>query len=506
MKLPCQIAAAWCAVGCLTLGACHSGRETEAKTVQVEEKAPLAKATPDEFGTYEQCVSYPVPKDFHWPRETLEAFCADEFTPDLKRSEIRKMIDAGEGKKLDARFDGIVREYFSGKLPEGTARYAYQKFDNAEDATGEMIERWLAQSPDSAHALAARGTHRVARGTEARGTALSRDTPPENFQRMDHELRLAKQDLEKALETNAKILRAYEAIIDAARLDGDRDLGAWALAGALRVDPKNFYIRATYQGMQTPRWGGSFEALDEIAADAQRWFDKNPRVASLRAYSISHRGYEDYAHRRYELALSAYERGLVGAPVSFDLYLAGLMADKLKRHERAVELFSQRLRFKPFDENARYYRASNNIDLKRYDAARADLEVSLENNPQDIYALRAYARMLIIQKDYKGALPKLELAHQVDPADTWAVKELASIYLYTTRSFKQAEPLVTQLLENDPKNGAAWLLRADVIQNLKGSGLREAAENFVRYADSSDEVQAKALPKVKAWLARQPPS
>ena len=178
MKLPCQIAAAWCAVGCLTLGACHSGRETEAKTV-------------------------------------------------LKRSEIRKMIDAGEGKKLDARFDGIVREYFSGKLPEGTARYAYQKFDNAEDATGEMIERWLAQSPDSAHALAARGTHRVARGTEARGTALSRDTPPENFQRMDHELRLAKQDLEKALETNAKILRAYEAIIDAARLDGDRDLGAW---------------------------------------------------------------------------------------------------------------------------------------------------------------------------------------------------------------------------------------------------------------------------------------
>jgi hypothetical protein len=47
-------------------------------------------------------------------------------------------------------------------------------------------------------------------------------------------------------------------------------------------------------------------------------------------------------------------------------------------------------------------------------------------------------------------------------------------------------------------------MRADLIQNMGGPGLHEAAENFVRYADPSMEEQRNALPKVKAWLATHP--
>ncbi len=115
-----------------------------------------------------------------------------------------------------------------------------------------------------------------------------------------------------------------------------------------------------------------------------------------------------------------------------------------------------------------------------------------------------YAQLLILQKDFTAATEKLLHARKVEPADRWVTQQLAWVYLYRKRSFKEAEPLVAELLKQGPKNGGAWLMRADLIQNLGGAGLREAAENFVRYANASNEEQRVALPKVKAWLASHP--
>src|SRR6185436_9777116 len=109
----------------------------------------------------------------------------------------RELIESGEGKKLDAKFDDILRDYQSGKLPEGTAWYAYGRFDREDDETGALIARWLEQSPGSAHALAARGIHHVARGAESRGTKFFREIPREDVARMERELKLANADLLK---------------------------------------------------------------------------------------------------------------------------------------------------------------------------------------------------------------------------------------------------------------------------------------------------------------------
>ena len=53
-------------------------------------------------------------------------------------------------------------------------------------------------------------------------------------------------------------------------------------------------------------------------------------------------------------------------------------------------------------------------------------------------------------------------------------------------------------------DGAAWLLKADYLQNKNApkAEIRAAAQQFVEHADGEDDEQAKALPKVKAWLAK----
>ncbi|HEV7609607.1 MAG TPA: hypothetical protein VGO61_19890 [Steroidobacteraceae bacterium] len=463
--------------------------------------APPA-ASPAPIGTYEQCLAYPVPQGYRWSRKTIEAFCTDMFTHSLSRGDINKLIDAGQGKALDARLDKILNDYLAGKLPEGTAFYVYANFNRGDDATARLIARWLEQSPRSAHALAARGVHHLGRGSDARGTDFIKDTPKANLDRMEQELRLARTDLTRAIDLDARILYAYAALIDVARFGGGgKTFGPTTLVRALKVDPKNFYVRAVYSFMCTPRWGGSIESMDRLAAEARPWLDANPRLVNLRAIALSHRGFEDFAAKRYEPALEQYERGLVEGPVGHNLFTAGFMAAKLGQHSRAIEFFSQSLRFAPRDSNLRQHRAGSYVQLQRYDAAKEDLDVILEDVPNDGFALRQYAFLLLEQKDYQAATSKLERARKSDSADLWATERLAWVYLYVKRSFKEAQPLVEQLLQRNPKSGAAWLMRTDLIQNLGGPGLHEAAENFVRYADPSLEQQRIALPKVKVWLA-----
>ena len=478
-------------IACCTLGA---------HPTNADPSPPAAK--PEPIGTFEQCVAYPVPQNYRWSRKTIEAFCADTFTWSLSREDIDKLIDSGQGKALDARFDKILGNYLAGKLPEGTSFYAYANFNRGDEATARLIERWLEQAPGSAHALAARGIQHLRRGSDARGTGFIKDVPRVNLARMEQELLLARADLAKAIDLDSRILYAYAALIDVTRLGGgDKAFGLKILARALKVDPKNFYVRAVFSLICTPRWGGSIEYMDRLAAEAAPWLDENPRLVNLRAIAIAHRGFEDFAAKRYEPALEQYERGLAEGPVGDYLFTAGFMAAKLGQHPRAIELFTQALRFVPRDSNLRQRRANSYAELKSYDAAKADLDVILKDVPNDGFALREYAFLLLDQKDYEAAKSKLVQANKADPADLWVAERLAWVYLYISRSFKQAQPLVAQVLQQNPKSGAAWLMRADLIQNLGGPGLHEAAENFVRYADSSAEEQRNALPTVKAWLA-----
>jgi tetratricopeptide (TPR) repeat protein len=501
-----------CILAGVTLSACQPDPAPEALTAKVSppvetpaNPAAPAPRKPDSFGTYEQCVSNPIPAGFHWSRETLEAFCADEFTPPaLTYDEFRKMITWRQTDELNERFDSILNQYFAGKLPEGTARYVYEKFGTDDQETQKLVESWLARSPGSAHALAARGIIHLERGATVRGTKLIKDTPPENLLKMHEEITLAKADLLGAIQREPKILYAYEALIYGARLTGDRTLGNQMLAAALRIDPKNFYVRSAYSAFSQPRWGGSEEAMLKVATDARPWLEENPRLVNLRALALAHRGFEDYANESREAALRHYERGLAEGPVGYDLYTAGTIAAKLNRHEYAIELYDQALRFSPYYLDVRRHRARALIALKKYEEAETDLGVALEVEPADAWSLAQYAFLMLEKKDYKGALGKLELAHKTDPADVWVIEKLAAEYLYRTREFKKAEPLIARLLKQAPKSGAAWLMRADLIQNTGGPGLHEAAENFVRYADTSVDVQRAALPKVKAWLASHP--
>lgn len=452
---------------------------------------------------HERCLAYPSPVGVRWSQELIAALCADWFTPRLSWEVFQDKVEDKKAKEIDAQLDAILAGYYAGQVPEGALRLAYYaNFDYSAAVVESMIDSWLHQSPESAHALVARGIHRVARAQGFRGDRFYRDTPAEAIDKMAREAQLARTDLERALAQNPRIWPAYEALVDVARLSGDAELGSDALKGALRVDRKNYYVRERYAAMLEPRWGGSWEKMDRVASDAAQYLDRNPRLVLLRTLALASRGWPPYHADDYPKALELYERGIAEGPVWENLMTGGTSALKSGQHVRAVELYSQILRFWPRDQKARYWRAESFKAMELDEMALADYQQVLIHDPGNVFAQRAYAQLLLKRDDYEAAERKLAALHAANPSDLWVAERLAWVYLYRRPRYDEAAVLVDQLLTADPKSGAAWLMRADLIQFTKGEGLQEALENFVRYADVSSSEQRQALPKVKASLQR----
>jgi len=254
--------------------------------------------------------------------------------------------------------------------------------------------------------------------------------------------------------------------------------------------------------MLEPRWGGSWEKMDRVASDAAQYLDRNPRLVLLRTLALASRGWPPYHADDYPKALELYERGIAEGPVWENLMTGVTSALKSGQHVRAVELYSQILRFWPRDQKARYWRAESFKAMELDEMALADYQQVLIHDPGNVFAQRAYAQLLLKRDDYEAAERKLAALHAANPSDLWVAERLAWVYLYRRPRYDEAAVLVDQLLTADPKSGAAWLMRADLIQFTKGEGLQEALENFVRYADVSSSEQRQALPKVKASLQR----
>lgn len=453
---------------------------------------------------HERCLAYPSPTGVHWSQELIAALCADRFAPHLSWEVFQDKVEDKKAKEIDAQLDAILAAYYAGQVPEGALRLAYYaNFDYSAAVVESMIDSWLQQSPDSAHALVARGIHRVARAQEFRGKMFYRDTPIEAIDKMAREAELARTDLERALAQNPRILPAYEALVDVARFSGDGALGADALQRALKVDPKNYYVRKRYAAMLEPRWGGSWEQMDRVASDAAPYLDRNPRLVLLRTLALASRGWPPYHAKDFPRALELYERGIVEGPDWENLLTGGTSALRSGQHIRAVELYSQILRFWPRDEKALYWRAESFKAMELDDMALADYQQLLAADPGNVFAQRAYAELLLKRDDYDAAERKLAALHAANPSDLWVAERLAWVYVYRRPRYAEAAVLIDQLLAADPKSGAAWLMRADLIQFTKGEGLQEALENFVRYADLSSAEQRQALPKVKASLQRK---
>ena len=442
-----------------------------------------------------RCLAYPNPSEFNWDAKIIERRCRQFSAHMMSAGEIWEALNKHQPEVLEQAFDGYATRNFSDPEQHGLLTWTFfWMFQGSGQKIDEMTDKWVEEAPRSAYALTARGIHFAATAYDARGDALARDVPPENFRRMDEFISKARADLDASLEINPKLIVAYHGLLYMARLTSDQELVNSAVKRALAIDPADPWIYADWANDLDPRWGGSVQALSQMAEIAASHVDREPMLQLMKAapycavgqaYSCETCGYQvDYSR-----ALMNYRDAAHFGPADCFLGSAGWLANKVQNYESGVRYASQAMRFFGPTSYLLSQRADALQHLGQNESALKDLDAAWDLNTQDVDAL--YIRGTVLEKlhRYGDAENAFLSILAIDPKHTNAAIALSMLYLTDLPRQDKAEHLVSDMLERNPKHARAWLLKAALAKGKDESVCQNALEKYLEYVDRNDPYE-----------------
>lgn len=445
----------------------------------------------------QRCLAYPDPPDSHWTRETVVAYCHFRLQPLLTFAEAQALIQQGKSAELDRRLAAALHAQQTDPAAPGLLDRIYsQAFDNGSFDIRPTLDAWKRDSPNSAFAFAASGTAYVAMAAEARGSAYMKDTPDSNIRAMDNLLAQADDDLRHAIALNPKLSVAYSALIHAGALGHSHEYVDTAIDDALAAVPDNYMIYVTAIWASEPKWGGSLEAMDQLASRAQA--QRNPMLKVLRTERPFYEVWNCDCSGEAELA--AYPHVVDELTGNSNLARIGKRASELRNQTMALIYQSEALRFKPADEGARVNRAFAMIDYDESAWAAADLGRLLATSPHNARALDARARAYEMLGDYAHAEADFRALLALDPRDMGALGKLGDMYVNWTRDWDKGWAVADQLIRDEPGNPYGWLLRARIQDQQPRAGL-DATVDALDSRFGKDPRMAEILLRMRAQVA-----
>jgi len=185
----------------------------------------------------------------------------------------------------------------------------YDGIDPENGFLPDKLTKWVNTRP-SYISYAARGIYKANQGWVIRGDKYVKDTPPENLYGMHLSHEEAKPDLLTAIKLNKKFSPAYCSLIGVEMAKGD-SYGTTSIHDlAVRSIPETYYVRYDYLRSLQPRWGGSFELMQEYADGLDKAVKKNPRIWSLKGEVAAERGKTAWQDKDYNSAIQYYTEAL----------------------------------------------------------------------------------------------------------------------------------------------------------------------------------------------------
>ena len=345
-------------------------------------------------------------------------------------------------------------------------------FGTSDPALEPKLDEWMAQHPEHFAPYLARGSYFAARGYAQRGGAFLDETTRGQVAAMTHSLERARADLDRALRLQPRSIATRAALIHVGQSIGG-DVHA-LLASALEVCPTCLSIRITAMHALRPRWGGSVEAMRQLANDAQAHASENPRLRVLL-------GYPDW--EACQSQATDQEEG------PYDL----APCERALAHGAHWDFF--------------YARAHMHGRLEHFDEQAADVERVLEQRPFYVYALRTRTRLLGREQRWVDAADVLLTRLRLDPNEAlrdheWVCHGLRfEGWKRIQRNDREAavrhHDAYRRIAPTDPRVGA--LLQG--IGQMPPADAVEAAENAVQ--ERPDDIAALiALDAMWMRLAR----
>jgi tetratricopeptide (TPR) repeat protein len=256
---------------------------------------------------------------------------------------------------------------------------ALSSFGMADAALEPLLNEWVKAHPSSFAPYGARGAYYAALGGFYRGGEFRSKTSRAQFEALQRELGRAKADHERAIALEPDALSSYVELIDDGRhTSEDRP----AFERAVARFPLSFRVYYTAMMAATPRWGGSYAAMTDIARRADVHAAKNPRLKLL--YGVVDYGrWQDLSTANDHLGALAATNAALKHGEHWNFYEArGSTKAEMKDFAGALKDYDQALALRPEFASLQQSRAIALHKLERWEEAGDAFLNALELAPQ----------------------------------------------------------------------------------------------------------------------------
>ena len=340
----------------------------------------------------------------------------------VDRPLLRTLLWREQYADLTRRLEELQRAYEKDWHAEDWVWDAVQALAVPEIAVRPKLDAWLAAHGRSWVPHLVRGMYGVNLGYAQRGTAWADETPGEDLRAMKKALAEGDRDLEHAMSLEPSLVSARRGQLQVAVGTGDRERLGQTFARATKVCPLCFGPRVSYILGLRPRWGGSHEAMLQLAQDARDL--PNPRFRLLAGFVDLDRSRQLWSEKRMIEAFAAADRACAtGDYWEFLLHRARL---RMKTDPRlALEDVDRAAGLAPGRPEVHFVRAEALGALKRYTDAGRALLGAIRGDPvaADGRRLRPYVIQGVLYETGQHlkagrraeALAAVTLATELDP-------------------------------------------------------------------------------------------
>ncbi|MDR2365803.1 MAG: hypothetical protein LBD68_08135 [Zoogloeaceae bacterium] len=281
----------------------------------------------------------------------------------LAAAEKTIMADYREGRidtdELTSQLIGLVRPLSASYIPDA--------------------EAWVKAQPKSYAARLGLGRLYLHAALEARGKKFASQTSEEQFDKMRE---LAQKSLKNLRDSLAFFEKPYPSYVNLIEVDTLLSQGQarYYLDQAVKTDPAANTAYRRYFGYSTPRWGGSYDEMESLLAEARQGQMPPQKLAELEALVLGLKADDERDLRRNPvgaaaLYLQAYER-LPEKKFVTRLYLAASEFKKAKETDRAIEVYTRIIKAYPDESKAYFERGYLYDQTQDYERALKDFIAS----------------------------------------------------------------------------------------------------------------------------------
>jgi len=370
-----------------------------------------------------------------------------------------------------------------------------------------LFDEWVNYSPRHYAPYLARAHYYYAMGWQARGDKFASETDAQNFGEMFRYFQLCRQDIEKALSFNSRLITAYSMLLGIANASDAEEEENRLIDKGSSLFPDSFLLYYTMLWTKLPRWGGSFEEMNGIARRAYDHVKKNQEIHLLFGSIYTNMAMDLRKAKKFNEALALTAKALeYGDHYSFYEEQARILID-MNEYASALDDINKAISLRPNAPSPYLGRAMIYAATDRLEETIADLDYIEARFPQhtmlestrkwcagkfllrgseagksDSFAAIAYFdKALMIQEcdgrayhmkghayammmDFNNAISALEKAAQCGYRDIMAFKMLDYCLAYQQR-WDDILQWWAVYLAWDPENGEAYLERAGTYKH-----------------------------------------